>query len=85
MIRRPPRSTLFPYTTLFRSQLKKYEDALKVFEQYEDTYPKGSKKAEVLYRRGKSLYYMGRHAEAGDALKTFAKKYSDHKIGRAHV
>src|SRR5256885_12264223 len=23
MIRRPPRSTLFPYTTLFRSQIKK--------------------------------------------------------------
>src|SRR2546428_6389927 len=25
MIRRPPRSTLFPYTTLFRSQLRSYE------------------------------------------------------------
>src|SRR5256885_2727925 len=24
MIRRPPRSTLFPYTTLFRSKLSKY-------------------------------------------------------------
>src|SRR2546430_11184423 len=24
MIRRPPRSTLFPYTTLFRSDLKKF-------------------------------------------------------------
>src|SRR5258708_23102354 len=24
MIRRPPRSTLFPYTTLFRSKLKKH-------------------------------------------------------------
>src|SRR5256885_5970357 len=26
MIRRPPRSTLFPYTTLFRSQLRKLVD-----------------------------------------------------------
>src|SRR2546430_4129407 len=26
MIRRPPRSTLFPYTTLFRSGLKQRED-----------------------------------------------------------
>src|SRR2546427_12270212 len=26
MIRRPPRSTLFPYTTLFRSQVKKSID-----------------------------------------------------------
>src|SRR5260370_29157975 len=28
MIRRPPRSTLFPYTTLFRSQLSNMEDLL---------------------------------------------------------
>src|SRR5256885_7864441 len=27
MIRRPPRSTLFPYTTLFRSTLQSYPDA----------------------------------------------------------
>src|SRR5260221_8413199 len=30
MIRRPPRSTLFPYTTLFRSQLADYPDAILV-------------------------------------------------------
>ena len=37
MIRRPPRSTLFPYTTLFRSRLKDLEDSLKgvVFGQDE--------------------------------------------------
>src|SRR5260221_5962677 len=29
MIRRPPRSTLFPYTTLFRSALKDAEEAMK--------------------------------------------------------
>src|SRR3712207_8206728 len=28
MIRRPPRSTLFPYTTLFRSQVERVEAAL---------------------------------------------------------
>src|SRR3712207_8659613 len=28
MIRRPPRSTLFPYTTLFRSRLRQYFDLL---------------------------------------------------------
>src|SRR5256885_5483689 len=27
MIRRPPRSTLFPYTTLFRSETRIFEDA----------------------------------------------------------
>src|SRR5258707_9405077 len=30
MIRRPPRSTLFPYTTLFRSQLRDVADPLEV-------------------------------------------------------
>src|SRR2546426_8532034 len=30
MIRRPPRSTLFPYTTLFRSDLKGREQILRV-------------------------------------------------------
>src|SRR2546429_7126028 len=29
MIRRPPRSTLFPYTTLFRSQFLRWRDVLK--------------------------------------------------------
>src|SRR2546422_1056504 len=28
MIRRPPRSTLFPYTTLFRSELKAYAERI---------------------------------------------------------
>src|SRR3712207_7281863 len=29
MIRRPPRSTLFPYTTLFRSEVKSYAEIAK--------------------------------------------------------
>src|SRR2546422_6617673 len=37
MIRRPPRSTLFPYTTLFRSQARVAEDAnQKVIEVVSD-------------------------------------------------
>src|SRR5256885_11952353 len=36
MIRRPPRSTLFPYTTLFRSMLMLFEDhAAGPFRQHE--------------------------------------------------
>src|SRR3712207_8361941 len=30
MIRRPPRSTLFPYTTLFRSQLERRQDGVRL-------------------------------------------------------
>src|SRR5256885_12562130 len=35
MIRRPPRSTLFPYTTLFRSDTKQGYLVLQVLERYE--------------------------------------------------
>src|SRR5260221_3856204 len=34
MIRRPPRSTLFPYTTLFRSVLKLMNKPLSPYEHY---------------------------------------------------
>src|SRR5258705_8452774 len=37
MIRRPPRSTLFPYTTLFRSQENGFRD-VKVTSTAEDDY-----------------------------------------------
>src|SRR2546430_4289735 len=39
MIRRPPRSTLFPYTTLFRSQQERHGDRIApraLFEHRED-------------------------------------------------
>src|SRR5258708_20819434 len=31
MIRRPPRSTLFPYTTVFRSFMQRYHDVISSF------------------------------------------------------
>src|SRR3712207_8814988 len=36
MIRRPPRSTLFPYTTLFRSEASTAPAALGILEKRED-------------------------------------------------
>src|ERR1039457_7304463 len=42
MIRRPPRSTLFPYTTLFRSECRGFETRLPLqipFRAWHDTYP----------------------------------------------
>ena len=36
MIRRPPRSTLFPYTTLFRSRLKSYFSLTKRKQFFKD-------------------------------------------------
>src|ERR1044072_5846439 len=37
MIRRPPRSTLFPYTTLFRSRLRRAQYQIVVFEHVDET------------------------------------------------
>src|SRR5256885_12338232 len=34
MIRRPPRSTLFPYTTLFRSEVTEIESAIKKYNPH---------------------------------------------------
>src|SRR5258707_4925820 len=49
MIRRPPRSTLFPYTTLFRSRDDVFIDAIAVeydlaafLARFEKRWPKGS-------------------------------------------
>src|ERR1017187_10758598 len=39
MIRRPPRSTLFPYTTLFRSNLQLLTTALKACRSHDNDFP----------------------------------------------
>src|SRR5690349_23478258 len=59
MIRRPPRSTLFPYTTLFRSisskvsQRREVEDARAVFQDAKSKTPKRSEEhtSELQSRR----------------------------------
>src|SRR5256885_9099662 len=38
MIRRPPRSTLFPYTTLFRSAMEKHKPLQVYLENYDRDY-----------------------------------------------
>src|SRR2546430_10966411 len=52
MIRRPPRSTLFPYTTLFRSVSSWWADEARKygvsFEQHDDRYARTSEWLDVL-------------------------------------
>src|SRR2546422_7344243 len=50
MIRRPPRSTLFPYTTLFRSFDQAQAAADQTKKDYEDTFVR----AEISGRAGRS-------------------------------
>src|SRR2546430_5985667 len=52
MIRRPPRSTLFPYTTLFRSMRKKYSRFVDLSNQ--GARDLGFKDTGVLWRAGRS-------------------------------
>src|SRR2546422_5227210 len=53
MIRRPPRSTLFPYTTLFRS-----------YQQVVKTYPNSSRAPSALYKLGLLAEQRGDKAAA---------------------
>src|SRR3712207_7722848 len=55
MIRRPPRSTLFPYTTLFRSR------ALRALEI---AGPDEAQRCELLLRLGAALVRAGRYPQA---------------------
>src|SRR5947208_10192523 len=48
MLRRPPRSTLFPYTTLFRSRLR--DDGTVSVLYHKDRYP-----YEVIFANGRSV------------------------------
>src|SRR3712207_7938171 len=48
MIRRPPRSTLFPYTTLFRSALH---------TEFRDNRDPGSREVEPVYRGGRTVRF----------------------------
>src|SRR2546429_8688441 len=57
MIRRPPRSTLFPYTTLFRSRLPKGGLTLSPGAQY-STLPDGA--IFAMGSNGKTAFYIPR-------------------------
>src|SRR3712207_9077469 len=51
MIRRPPRSTLFPYTTLFRSRGGVARDALELFGDVDEAADLGVRLGHLAQRR----------------------------------
>src|SRR3712207_7223624 len=71
MIRRPPRSTLFPYTTLFRSDLAQQvsEWVLKAVSQYDESkgVPFGAFLATQL---SKWVHDLGRNAHGRTAARS---------------
>src|SRR2546425_8218017 len=68
MIRRPPRSTLFPYTTLFRSVFRK--PLLILFRQAGKFLP--YKRKELLCRRRHQEQHAGRSEEHTSELQSLA-------------
>src|SRR3990167_9068197 len=60
MIRRPPRSTLFPYTTLFRSVLRVRAESLSQHAAFADTVlfllKQGPKDTKTLYTAVQSIH-----------------------------
>src|SRR5256885_10006976 len=87
MIRRPPRSTLFPYTTLFRSdnqddarfalvllynRERRYDDALKVLGLLRDRYPRNRL---AWLETGSTYLRAGRPADAERILDDGLAKF----------
>ena len=67
MIRRPPRSTLFPYTTLFRSPLQKPQGIQCV------TLPTPIRAHKHRYRREQDFLFVGK------ALEVFEAEFFQHR------
>src|SRR5256885_12076143 len=78
MIRRPPRSTLFPYTTLFRSVasllvLGQPAHGLKLFEYSGASYKKAGKRKELqgcLWSQAMLIHRQGRSEEHTSELQS---------------
>src|SRR3712207_7043710 len=99
MIRRPPRSTLFPYTTLFRSasdnfrdlqrQLEETENRIQVSRQvYNDTvltYENARQSVPTNLVDRKSTRLNSSHANISYAVFCLKKKKKTHKTLLIHI
>src|SRR5260221_9965412 len=85
MIRRPPRSTLFPYTTLFRSNAVRFiadakADDLKIFFHREVSGPLGTRHFGVFELDRKSTRLNSSHTVISYAVFCLKKK-KDNRTG----
>src|SRR3712207_8012320 len=81
MIRRPPRSTLFPYTTLFRSVVQVGEGADELFSGY-DKYVKYLRLYERFWRHTEQLPAFARRAAGRVARPLVGAATGDRKSTR---
>src|SRR2546422_5014337 len=70
MIRRPPRSTLFPYTTLFRSRLGGFGELLQVVVREAEV-------VEHLVRMGHKLVDALEHPSSALVFRTLSQERSE--------
>src|SRR3712207_7531486 len=90
MIRRPPRSTLFPYTTLFRSHLwgagydlSTEDGAREVLDRFDELI--GLHRLRLVHLKDrKSTRLNSSHANISYAVFCLKKKKT-HKIGDEHI
>src|SRR5256885_12749983 len=77
MIRRPPRSTLFPYTTLFRSNSTRMPSMEKMFSDWLSTRIEKSANGTVSGRDRKSTRLNSSHLVISYAVFCLKKKKKD--------
>src|SRR2546422_4727028 len=88
MIRRPPRSTLFPYTTLFRSLAPAYEDELVLLDCIGHVEPEvGSVRDQAWRQDRKSTRLNSSHGYISYAVFCLKKKNKEktHTQDNSHI
>src|SRR5947209_12310495 len=93
MIRRPPRSTLFPYTTLFRSEAHSRTGKVRVYSTRRDSESHPSKRVAAMRRLGaaerlphlwerdrKSTRLNSSHANISYAVFCLKKKNKERRV-----
>src|SRR2546426_8687104 len=83
MIRRPPRSTLFPYTTLFRSLFLTWADA----RTGDLVYSNAGHPAPLVLRRDGSVEWLSRGGPVLGAVPdaTFVKDRKSTRLNSSHL
>src|SRR2546426_8019698 len=83
MIRRPPRSTLFPYTTLFRSGRARQRAARKVQDRFERQDDAFHRRVLEAYRRAAGQGVV--HVDATQSKKAVQEDRKSTRLNSSHL
>src|SRR2546430_11961720 len=86
MIRRPPRSTLFPYTTLFRSPVERLTEVVsfgRVVAQIASEHPSNEEAQALACRLGAKFFVQGSVAYVGPTATLQATLYEGGRARRS--